>query len=214
MKFNNWLHYLLLAGVFMFFTYAFSSYLQNDNVIRDSLSGQYSGEIINKYLESRKKWAWLGYAFVPVLILLRTTLIAFLMQMAVFFMNPETEEEPKFSQFWSVTLFAEWAMLLLIAFKFIWFAFVQTEYNLEDLQAFNPLSLANIVDLSKMDAWLAYPLYLVSFWELLYWIFLVAGIRELFKTSFWKSFQIVLCSYGVGLVIWIIFVMYLILNAS
>lgn len=214
MKFNNWLHYLLLAGVFMFFTYAFSAYLQNDNVIRESLSGQYSGEIINNYLESRKKWTWLSYALVPVLILLRTTLVAFLMQMAVFFMNPASEEEPKFSRYWAITLFAEWAMLLLVALKFIWFAFIQTDYNLEDLQAFNPLSLGNLVNLSEMDRWIAYPLNLVSFWELLYWIFLIVGVRELFKVSYWKSFLIVLCSYGIGLVIWVIFVMYLILNAT
>lgn len=127
------------------------------------MSGQYSGEIINKYLEGRKKWAWLGYALVPLLILLRTSIIAFLMQMAVFFMNPEADEEPKFSQYWSVTLFAEWAMLLLIALKFIWFAFVQTDYNLEDLQTFNPLSLGNFIELSKFDDWLVYPLNLISF---------------------------------------------------
>lgn len=214
MKLNNWLHYLLLVGVFMFFTYAFVAYLQNDSVVRDSLSGQYSAEIINNYLESRKKWAWLGYALVPALILLRTTIIAFLMQMAVFFMNPGAEEEPRFSRYWSVTLFAEWAMLLLIALKFIWFAFVQTEYTLEDLQAFNPLSLSNVFDVSKLDYWIAYPLNLISFWELLYWVFLVAGIRELFKTSYWKSFLIIIASYGIGLVIWVIFVMYLILNAT
>lgn len=214
MKSNNWLHYLLLAGVFIFFTYAFSAYLQNDNIIRDSLSGQYSGEIINNYLESRKKWAWLGYTLVPLLILLRTSIIAFLMQMAVFFMDPESEKEPKYSQYWSITLFAEWAMLLLIVLKFIWFAFIQTDYNLEDLQAFTPLSLSNVLDLSKLDMWLTYPLNLISIWELLYWIFLTVGVRELFKISYWKSFLIVLFSYGIGLVIWVIFIMYLILNAT
>ena len=88
------------------------------------------------------------------------------------------------------------------------------DYNLEDLQAFNPLSLGNLVNLSEIDAWIAYPLNLISFWELLYWVFLVAGVRELFKVSYWKSFLIVLCSYGIGLVIWVIFVMYLILNAT
>ncbi|MFV0305577.1 MAG: hypothetical protein ACK5IC_08885 [Moheibacter sp.] len=214
MKINNWLHYVMLVGIFMFFTYAFVVYLQNDSVVRASLSGQYSNKIINNYLESRKKWAWMGYAFVPVLILIRTLVIAFLMQMAIFFMNPEQEDEPKFSQYWSITLFAEWAMLILVALKFIWFAFFQTDYDLTDLQTFNPLSLNDVIDISELDYWVAYPLNLISFWELLYWIFLVVGIKEFFKFSYWKSFLIVLSSYGIGLIIWVVFVMYLILNAT
>lgn len=211
MKPNNWLHYLLLVLVFLFFSYFIANALETDELIRSSLSGQYSNEIISNYLESRKKWAWLGYLVIPLLILLRTTLIAFLMQMAVFFMD--TEDETSYGKFWSVTLAAEWVTVFLVAFRFFYFTVIDTEYTLEELQSYIPGALSNVFDVSHFESWMAYPFNLVSIWELLYWLVLVFGIQEIMKTSFFKSFGIVLASYGVGLLIWVGFVMYMLLTS-
>lgn len=211
MKLNNWLHYLLLVFIFLFFSYIFSNALQTDEFIRSSLSGQYSNEIISNYLESRKNWAWLSYVFVPLLILLRTSIIAFLMQMAVFFIDPE--DETSFAKFWSVTLSAEWITVLLIGFRFFYFTVIDTQYTLEELQTYTPGTLADIYDTSSLENWLAYPLGLLSIWELLYWLILVFGIHEILKTHFFKSWAVVLASYGLGLLIWVGFVMYLLITS-
>ncbi|MXV37705.1 hypothetical protein GO491_03275 [Flavobacteriaceae bacterium Ap0902] len=184
--------------------------LQNDGLIRSSLSGKYSDEVIANYLDSRKKWSWLGYLIVPLLILLRTGLIAFLMQMAVFFINHE--DKTPFNKFWGVALSAEWVTILLIAFRFVYFTVIDTDYTLEELQNYIPGALTNVYDVSHLDNWLAYPFNLLNIWELLYWVFLVSGIQEILKTSTVKSFGIVLASYGVGLLIWIGFVMYMLLT--
>lgn len=211
MKLNNWLHYLLLVFIFLFFSYIFSNALQTDEFIRSSLSGQYSNEIISNYLESRKNWAWLSYVFVPLLILLRTSIIAFLMQMAVFFIDPE--DETSFAKFWSVTLSAEWITVLLIGFRFFYFTVIDTQYTLEELQTYTPGTLADIYDTSSLENWSAYPLGLLSIWELLYWLVLVFGIHEILKTDFFKSWAVVLASYGLGLLIWVGFVMYLLITS-
>lgn len=211
MKLNNWLHYLLLVLVFLFFSYFFAKALETEEFIRSSLSGQFSNEIISKYLENREKWSWLGYAFVPLLILLRTTLIAFLMQMAVFFIN--TEDETSFGKFWSVTLLAEWVTVMLIGFRFFYFTVINTNYTFEKLQSYMPGALSNVYDISDLDDWLAYPFNLINVWELFYWIILIFGIQEIMKTNFLKSFGIVLASYGVGLLIWVGFVMYMLLTS-
>jgi len=157
MKPYNLLHYMLLVGIFMLFTYLFNNYLQTDKVIVASLSGKYSNQIISNYLQQRSQWAWLAYCIVPLLILLRTTIIAFFMQMVVYFqhLNDDDEKLPSFGKYWSVVLFAEWLAIFMVMAKFLWFAYFQTNYSLEDLQNFNPLSLTNILDTKTMQVWLA-----------------------------------------------------------
>lgn len=211
MKLNNWLHYGLLVMVCVFFSFFILHTLQTEEFIRSSLSGQYSSEVISSYLESREKWAWLGYVFIPLLILIRTTLIAFLMQMAVFFIDPE--DNTAFGKFWSITLSAEWVTVLLVGVRFFYFTAINPQYSLEELQGYIPLTIADLYDTHSLEAWLAYPLNLVSFWELLYWAVLIFGIHDLLKTSFFKSLGIVLSSYGVGLLIWTGFVMYMLLTS-
>lgn len=206
---NNWICYFLLVVVFILLI-TISNALQTEEFIRSSLSGQYSNKVISNYLESREKWAWLGYTLIPLLILLRTSIIAFLMQMAVFFID--TENETPFRKFWSVTLSAEWITVLLIAFRFVYFSAINTNYTFEELQGYTPLTIADIYDTSRLESWLAYPFNILSIWELLYWAVLIFGIHDIMKTNFFKSFGIVLASYGVGLLIWVGFVMYMLLT--
>ena len=210
MKLKNWQHYLLLVIIFLFFSYFITNALQSDAFIRSSLSGQYSNEMITNYLESRERWAWLGYLAIPLLILLRTSLIAFLMQMAVFFID--NEDDTAYGKFWSVTLSAEWVTIILVAFRFVYFSAIKTDYTFDEIQSYVPGALTNVYDVSQLDTWMAYPFNLVSIWELLYWLVLIFGIKEIMKTSFIKSLGIVLASYGVGLLIWVGFVMYMLLT--
>lgn len=211
MRYNNLIYFIVINFFLFGFSFILTNTLQTNEFIRSSLSGQYSNEIISKYLENREKWSWLGYAFVPLLVLLRTTLIAFLMQMAVFFIN--TEDETSFGKFWSVTLLAEWVTVMLIGFRFFYFTVINTNYTFEKLQSYMPGALSNVYDVSDLDDWLAYPFNLINVWELLYWIILIFGIQEIMKTNFLKSFGIVLASYGVGLLIWVGFVMYMLLTS-
>jgi hypothetical protein len=47
---------------------------------------------------------------------------------------------------WGFVIIAEFVFLLVPIFKIIWFYFFQTNYTLEDIQYFYPLSALNIVD--------------------------------------------------------------------
>jgi hypothetical protein len=52
---------------------------------------------------------------------------------------------------WGFVIIAEFVFLLVPIFKIIWFYFFQTNYTLEDIQYFYPLSALNIVDYKELE---------------------------------------------------------------
>jgi hypothetical protein len=97
--------------------------------------------------------------------------------------------------------------------KIFWFSF-QRDYTLEDLQYFMPGSLLNLFNPKEIEPWLVYPLQSINVLEVAFWFALAYELKEFFNEDFGKAFGTVMASYGSGLVIWIVFVVFLTLNFS
>lgn len=104
--------------------------------------------------------------------------------------------------------------LLPILIKLLWFLFVQTDYTLHDLSMFYPLSLLNITGTENIPSYWLYPLQTLNLFEVAYWFLLAQGVSEATEQSFRQSFGLVMSSYGVGLVLWVILVMFLTITYS
>jgi len=104
--------------------------------------------------------------------------------------------------------------LLVIIFKTAWFYFFQTDYNLEDLQYFYPLSALNIVGYEGLQPWFIYPVQVFNLFELAYWVILAYLIDKELNENTVKGMSIVASSYGVSLLIWVVGVMFFTLNMS
>jgi hypothetical protein len=166
-------------------------------------------------MESQKKWWWLSYAIAPVLIGLKVLLVAFCLNFLKL-LDIEGIDKITFSDFLFVELLAESVFVMAGFYKFFNFYWFEPNYSLEDLQTYYPLSLLNYKEQISTEKWLAYPLQIVNFFELLYWLFLAWGVGELLdeKMSYLKSFGLVALTYGIGLVFWVGVVCFMILNAS
>ncbi len=57
-------------------------------------------------------------------------------------------------------------------------------------------------------------LQLVNLFEIAYWLLLADLLKKIINRPFWKSFEFVLSTYGVGLLIWTVFVVFLTLNLT
>ena len=83
-------------------------------------------------------------------------------------------------------------------FKILWFLFIQTEFSLEDLQQFMPLSLQSMLD-TTIPLWALYPLQLLNGFEVFYWIVLILLLNQATKTKkewrFWQAMALP-CLYG------------------
>jgi hypothetical protein len=212
MKLNNFSLYILIIILISLITYFSGIYLNTDELLYNYYSEQIAKEQLEKIIESQQKWGWLGYAIIPLVVLIRTSLVAMCLSIGVFFYYMENNY--KFKQFFKIALLGEFVLILVVFFKFFYFYFLKTDYTLQDLQQYYPLSYINFLDLEKIQPWLVYPLQTINLFEISYFFVLVYGLWKLLKNKLSKSFEIVAVSYGSGLLIWLGLVMFLTLNMT
>lgn len=209
---NNYLLFFLLI-VFNLIILFFTNYLLNTN---DLLVNFYSEELakdqLEQLLENQQKWAWIGYSILPLLILIRTSLVSLCLSIGLFLYD--IENKIQFKQFFRIAVIGEFVLVFVGVFKSLYFYFIKIEYTLQDLQQFYPLSYINFLDVENLEPWLVYPLQTINLFEITYFFVLVYGMHKLLKNNYWKSFEITAASYGTGLLIWLGLVMFITLNIS
>lgn len=209
---NNKILLLLIIVLVFVSTFLFNYLLNIDGLIYNFYSEQLAKEQIGQLLENQKKWSWINYLIMPILILLRTGLVAFCIEVGVFFYN--TENKIKFKEIFRIALLGEFVLILVGLSKVVYFYFIDTTYTLEDLQQFYPFSYINFLNIDNLEPWLIYPLQTINLFKVAYFFVLVNGLHKLLKDKYIKSFEIIAISYGSGLAIWLGLVMFLTLNIS
>ena len=190
------------------------TYISTDSKIFDFLAKDYPSSVVQNYMESQKKWWWVSYAVTPILIGIKVLLVAFCLNFVKII--SEKLEQVKFRDILTIVLMAEFVFVIAGFYKFFNFYLVDTDYTLETLQTYYPLSLINFKEAISTEKWLAYPLQLCNLFELIYWGILAWGIWELTnkKISYQRSLGYVALTYGIGLLFWVGVVCFLILSVS
>jgi hypothetical protein len=213
--------FLLLVGTVVLFGFLNSYVLINEGLYFNNFAEQLSYEQIEEMLAQGKRWEWLGYVFIPIIYLIKLSLVAACLSVGVFVATNRFE----FRRLWGVALVAEFVFVVPIIVKILWFTFVQTDYSLKDLQFFYPLSALNFFDYKHLESWWVYPLQTLNVFEVVYWVLLAWGIKSLnqnvepllketLPTELGTSLEIVLASYGVGLLLWVATVMFISVSYS
>lgn len=211
---NNFYLFLIVLFTHIFILYFTSYFLEINSKIIDFLARDYPSTVVQNYMESQKKWWWVSYAVMPVLIGIKVLLVAFCLNFVKII--SEKLEQVKFRDILFVVLIAEFVFVIAGFYKFFNFYLIDTDYTLETLQTYYPLSLINCKEAISTEKWLAYPLQLCNLFEVIYWGFLAWGLWELAdkKISYVKSLGYVALTYGIGLLFWVGVVCFLILSVS
>ncbi|MBB6372579.1 hypothetical protein [Chryseobacterium shigense] len=212
---KNSILFISIVLCYLLLIYLDTTYITTNSKIIDFLAKDYPSKAIQDYIESRQKWWWLEYSITPILIGLKILLVAFCLNFIKLFDLPGLEKL-KFSDLITLVLIAEFAFIIAGFYKFVNFYWIDTDYTVENLQTYYPISLLNMKEYISPEKWLAYPLQLVNLFEFVYWGILAWGIWELSeqKISFKKSFGLTTITYGVGLLFWVGVVSFFILNAQ
>jgi len=179
--------------------------LVDEELYYNAYSGQLSYDHIKDLIDRGKQWEWIKYIFIPVFYSLKLTLVAGVIAIGSYL----TTNQFYFKQFFGAAIFAELIFLLPVLIKLLWFLFVQTDYNLHDLNLFYPLSLLNITGIENIPSYWLYPLQTLNLFEIAYWLLLAHGVSEVTGQSFRQGFGLVISSYGTGLLLWIVLIMFL-----
>lgn len=205
----------LLKLIVLIFLNSVLNWLYNTTLISDSLyfnafANQLSYERIEELLEQGKKWVRLGYIIAIIFNTIKLSLITTCLGLGFFF----STNRFNFKAFFNVAVFAELIFLFPILIKLLWFLFVQTDYDLNDLTLFYPLSALNLFDAETLPRYWLAPLQTLNLFEVAYWFLLAYGVADATDFSFRRSFGLVMSSYGVGLVLWVVLVMFLTITYS
>ena len=207
---------LLLLVIFfsLILIYLDKTYITTDSKIFDFLAKDYPSSVVQNYMDSQKKWWWVSYVTTPVLIGIKVLLVAFCLNFVKII--SEKLEDVKFRDILFVVLIAEFVFIIAGFYKFFNFYLIETDYTLETLQTYYPLSLINYKEAISTEKWLAYPLQLLNVFEIMYWGVLAWGIWQLAekKFSYQRSLGYVALTYGIGLLFWVGVVCFLILSVS
>ncbi len=191
--------------------------LKLDQLTYNKLTETLSFNQVEKILQFQKKINnWL-YLVLPLLMIFKIFLISSVLYIGTFFYS---KAKVTFKQLLNAVIKAEFVFLGVGVLKIIWFYFFQTNYTLEDLQYFYPLSALNIVGYKGLESWFIYPLQVLNLFELAYCLLLSYFVGKLAFTEKDKGkpmdlgFKIVASSYGSALLLWVVVVMFFTLNYS
>ncbi|WP_445908813.1 hypothetical protein [Yeosuana sp.] len=203
----NFIGLVILTLILGFFS---EIILNTEILLINSLAENLTYKQLQEITEFNDKWQWLGYAIMPLLTLLKISIIAAVLDIGCFFFSTEI----KYKKLFNIVVKAEFVFLLVIIFKTAWFYAFQPSFTLEDLQYFYPLSALNIIGYQGIETWFVYPFQVLNLFEVAYWFILAYLIGKEINETTDKGFSIVASSYGVGLLIWVVGVMFLTLNMS
>ncbi len=210
-KSSFFLNFFILC-FFLIFTAEFTKHIINfDQLIYNSFAEKITKQQMSDLLIMQKKWQWVSFLLVPIFILVKISIISSIICIGAFFFN---NSDITFKNILNCVLKAEFIFLLLPIFKIIWFYFFQTDYTLEDVQYFYPLSALNITGYKGVDPWLLYPLQTLNLFEVAYIIYLSFQIGSLTKTNADNGLKILVYSYVPALMLWVFVIMFFTINYS
>lgn len=183
--------------------------LNTDELMLSSLSEQLTQEQIQSVLDFNQKWEWLSYVVLPIILVLKITIISCVLWMGAFFFDKNIT----FKKLFTIITKAEFIFVVVGIVKLLWFA-IQKDYTLQDIQFFYPLSALNIVGYEGLSPWFIYPFQTLNLFELIYWIALAWLLGKELQSTTDKALKIVASSYGSALLIWVVAIMFFTLNLN
>ena len=208
-NYKSWKIYLFLLLFLEFLSFSTSYLFLTDSLYYQTFGEQLAIGRIEQILENIKNWQWIGYLFIPIALLIRISFTTICLYTGFFLANLKV----RFKDLFKVALLADFVFVLAGIVKLVILIFFKEVNTLNDLQ-FQPLSIMEVFDRTKVDAMLLYPLSLISVFELLYWLVLAWLLTGLVEKSFGNSLKTVATSYGTGLALWVLFVMFLTVNLT
>lgn len=210
MYISKWHIFFIIISFILLTTILSNHFLMSKTLFYNSFSEQISSENIDRFINYFNTWQWLGYIFIPIVYILKFSLTALILLTGFFFINHEV----RFPTLFKAVMLAEIPFLLVPLIKLFWFLFIQTQYNFNDLQYFYPLSALQLFEIKTLATWQIYPLQLLNVFEMVYWVLLAYWLKRLLNITLTKGMEVVIASYGTGLLLWVVFVTFLSINAT
>ncbi len=186
--------------------------LINETVFYNTYSEQLTIDRSLQLFENLKKFSWVSYVLIPIMLIIKFTLVSIVLYTGIFFYN--LHYKITFGTIFKIVIASELIFIFAGVIKFLWFYLFAGNYDLNDIGFFYPLSLINLFKITEVSKVWIYPLQIVNLFQILYIIALSFGLRKIGHLSESESDKVVLSSYLPALALWIILVMFISIDAG
>ena len=170
---------------------------------------KFSIERIDNLILQNNKLSIFSYLIWPCILYIKWALITFILYIGILLF----EIKITFKSCFKIILLAEFIPLISTITKILYF-YIYPPNNIDIIQNLNPLGLSSLISTDSIPKYLLYPIQQLNLFEIGYWLLLAYGIKSLGNVDFKKALKITSLSYGVGLLIWCIFIVFLQLQFS
>ena len=202
---NGWYYLFLIvfSAVFLFF----SNFFLTEILVFNVLSEQYTTAQIQQIIGFTKQWQWIGYVFIPFVVIIRVWYTAFCMYVGSLFQEYDWEWKKVFN----IALKADVVFLFAMAVRFYYYVFINEPQTMEDMSVCF-VSMLALVGLENTPAWLVSAYNSMSLFEVLYIALLTVLVSKVFDRKWYFSLIFVLCTYGLGTYLYVAGMTFLYLN--
>ncbi len=195
---TTWIVFTTVSFTYIIISWVLQHYVITDTFYIHNFSGKLSIDRIQTILHFRHKWAWIGYAFVPVSLFIKVGYAATAINIGLVLFNIDLG----FRSIFRAALVGQTVFITASLVKLSGYLWWHPVHSVMALIMFYPLTLASVMDLNKVPHWFWYPLETINVYETIY-CFVVAGyLAHLFKKNFKELLGDVIISYGSALVLW------------
>lgn len=186
-------------------------YIQQEYVLIPQLDKQIllSETLKKEIYEQFSQYRWLAFFLAPFIFMIRVTLVGSSLYIGeILFANRSIHT---YKDYFNIALKAD---LILILSSVLYCILLLSAGEETATATVRYTSLLALFNPETIEPWLLVPVGVFNVFELLYWLFMAWLLSAATRTTYRKSFNFVLCTYGAGLTLYILFMIFIGLYVS
>lgn len=205
-------YWVLLIIILMYFIINIfdTTFIFTEEFIYRSFSGEASEYVIEALITSQNRFGWISIAILPFIVLLRILFAAFCVTTGAIL----TDTDFTLKNIFQAATYSEFVFLFSQAVFSLNLYLNRDVLTIDNVGNFFPLSALSYFGVENVVTWLHYPLQTLNVFEVVYIVCLTWLLSRQWKPDFIDSFNIVIPSYGIGLLTWMVLVVFLTLQIS
>ena len=163
---------------------------------------------IDEFIENNEQWKTGSYLFFLLFLVLKISIVASILWLILYLKRINF----KFRDIFEITIYAQFSFIGRSYLLLMIVLFEGNEFRYEQLEGFSPLSILSLFDAKAISSHLIYPFQILNLFEVAYWFLLAYFLSKRINKGFNDSLGIVLSSYGIGLLLWILTIAFIIVS--
>lgn len=209
---KSWQLLLSFSAIYMVLSFLTNQFILTYTVYYRGFSEQMTAAQIESFVQMRSQYWWMGIISPLIITAVKTGYTALCLCIGIIIIGSDINYKEAFR----IALIAEIVFMIVMAIQVFCGIFVLNVRVPDDYANFAPLSALQFFDVSTLKLWMKHPLRTLNLFEVVYMLVMAYFLTPLLKkgTTFWQALGLVGASYGLGLLLWVVALAFLLLQVS